>query len=286
MSRRALSEAAKRATFLPQHIPRPAYSQTGVVPPPLPWAIVHTDEVILRLRHAAKVARKMLDLSLLLAEPGISTDEIDVQVHDAIAREGAYPAPLNYAGFPKSVCSSVNAVVCHGIPDAYVLQAGDIVSFDVSVFYGGVYGDNCGTVIVKGGPEDARGRLLVDVTQKAMDAAITTVYPGGCLTSVGTAISDLADEHKFGVVERYCGHGIGEMFHLPPLVQHTRNRAKFELLPGHVFTIEPMLTEGRPEVTVLEDDWTVVTNDGSRAAQFEHMVLVTTDGYEVLTVLD
>ena len=184
-------------------------------------------------------------------------------------------------GFPKSICASPNDVICHGIPDSRVLRDGDVVSFDVSVFVDGVFGDNCGTVCV--GDVDAAGRRLVDATHGALDAAIAVVRPGACLTEIGDACSDAADARGYGVVRQYCGHGIGTTFHAPPLVSHCRNQNKFRLQKGHVFTIEPMLTEGSPELYVAGDGWTVLTRDEQRAAQFEHTVLVTDAGHEVLT---
>ena len=184
-------------------------------------------------------------------------------------------------GFPKSICASPNDVICHGIPDSRVLRDGDVVSFDVSVFVDGVFGDNCGTVCV--GDVDAAGRRLVDATRGALDAAIAVVRPGACLTEIGDACSDAADVRGYGVVRQYCGHGIGRQFHMLPFVQHFRNGDALTFREGMVFTIEPMLVEGSSDCRVLDDGWTVVTNDGGRAAQYEHMVAITRDGHEVLT---
>lgn len=222
----------------------------------------------------------MLDVACSLAKPGVSTDQIDAIVHDAIVREGAYPAPLNYMGFPKSLCAAVNDVCCHGIPSAAPLRDGDVVSFDVSVFVNGVFGDNCATVIV--GKADDQAIDLVETTREALDAAVGAVGPGACLTAVGDAVADVAK--GYGIVRQYCGHGIGTTFHAPPFVQHFRNRDKFVLRPGLVFTIEPILMEHPTEIDVDDDQWTVFTRDGARAAQFEHMVLITDHGAEVLTV--
>ena len=268
---------------IPREIERPSYSATGLVLPAPPSAVIADEETIEKLRVAGRLARRMLDVACALAAPGVSTDAIDAEVHERILAEGAYPAPYNYMGFPKSICAAPNEVICHGIPDSRILEDGDVVSFDVSVFADGVFGDNCGTVCV--GDVDAAGRRLVEATQRALDDAIAGVKPGACLTAVGEACSRVAeDAGGYGVVRQYCGHGIGRVFHAPPLVQHCRNRDRFTLLPGHVFTIEPMLTEGSPELYVADDGWTVVTRDGGRAAQFEHMVLVTDDGHEVLTL--
>jgi len=267
---------------VPDGIARPGYYQTGLVGPAPSTAAICDADTIARLRTAGALARRMLDLACSLAAPGITCDAVDAIVHDAIVAERAYPAPYNYMGFPKSVCASPNEVICHGIPDDRALKDGDVVSFDVSVYLDGVFGDNCGTVVV--GDADPVARELVAASQKALDDAIATVRPGACLTEVGDAVCAAADAGGFGVVRQYCGHGIGDVFHAPPLVQHCRNRDAFELKPGHVFTIEPMLTEGSPDLYVADDGWTVLTSDAKRAAQFEHMVLVTEDGHEILTL--
>ena len=282
--RRFWSDAARKARALPPSIARPSYAYTGMVAPAPLYAKVNGPEDIAALRTAGRLARRMLDLTLSLAKPGVSTLEIDDLVHDAIVQEGAYPAPLNYSGFPKSICASIGRQVCHGIPDSYVLQKGDIASFDISLFLGGVFGDNCGTIIVGDDGGDPGARRLVDATQEALDAAIAGIRPGACLTSVGEAVSAVAEREGFGVIAQYCGHGINTTFHAPPLVQHVRNDQKFELKAGHVFTIEPMIVENSPEVQVCDDKWTVITVDKGRAAQFEHMILVTPDGHEVLTL--
>ncbi|KAJ8607123.1 hypothetical protein CTAYLR_009157 [Chrysophaeum taylorii] len=241
----------------------------------------HDGETVERIRVAGRLARRMLDLACSLAEPGRSTDEIDAIVHEAILKEGAYPAPLNYLGFPKSLCASNNDVCCHGIPDDRPLVNGDVVSFDVSVFLDGVFGDNCETVIV--GEPDRDALVLVDAARAALDAACAVVGPGVCLTAVGDAVAKVAEPLGLGVVKQYCGHGIGTQFHTPPLVQHFPNRDKFTLKPGHVFTIEPILTERPTELFVADDRWSVYAQDAARAAQFEHMLLVTPHGCDLLT---
>ena len=212
---------------------------------------------------------------------------------------GAYPSPLNYAGFPKSLCSSINEVICHGIPDDRPLKEGDIASFDVSLFFEGFHGDNCATTIVGG--EDAMkdddlgderreliitGQRLIQATQEALEVAISTCRSGFCLTEVGAAISNVADAYAYDSVQKYRGgHGIGENFHCPPFVKHYTNSDSLELDEGMVFTIEPMLTEGSENCTEwASDGWTVATLDGGRSAQFEHMVSITEDGAEILTV--
>ena len=185
-------------------------------------------------------------------------------------------------GFPKSICASPNDVICHGIPDSRVLRDGDVVSFDVSVFVDGVFGDNCGTVCV--GDVDAAGRRLVDATRGALDAAIAVVRPGACLTEIGDACSDAADARGYGVVRQYCGHGIGEYFHCAPNIPHyAGNKAKFTMKAGHIFTIEPMVNMGSWKDTHWLDGWTAVTKDGKPSAQFEHQLLMGENGVEVLT---
>eukprot|EP00536_Pseudo-nitzschia_multiseries_P003303 jgi/Psemu1/185545/e_gw1.50.101.1 len=248
------------------------------------------------MRHAAKLARRVLDHACALAKPGVTTDEVDVAVHEALLEAGAYPSPLNYVGFPKSLCSSVNEVICHGIPDTRPLEFGDIVSFDVSCYVNGVHGDNCATIVVGDEqPNDTIGtdwrgamlrsaRRLVHAARESLYEAIDRIGPGACLTDVGAAVQDVADSYGYSTVEKYRGHGIGADFHRPPFVKHYRNYDRLELVPGMVFTIEPMLVEGSGDCFEWDDRWTVVTTDGGMAAQFEHTVLITDDGVEILTV--
>eukprot|EP00934_Nitzschia_sp_Nitz4_P006614 Nitzschia sp. Nitz4//scaffold287_size23745//11909//13101//NITZ4_008460-RA/size23745-snap-gene-0.23-mRNA-1//1//CDS//3329545769//6604//frame0 len=296
---------------VPNHIMPPPYAATGVVPYSkyANCILIHDEVSIEHMRYSAQLARRMLDYACEVAKPGMTTDEVDVLVHEEIIRNGAYPSPLNYSGFPKSLCSSINEVVCHGIPDARPLQTGDVVSFDVSLFAGGVHGDNCATIIVgdeqefdeigvdwRGVPYKAKwdtpeeeamiraSRRLVHATRESLYAAIDRIGPGACLTDVGDAIQIVADDYGYSTISKYRGHGIGEEFHCPPFVEHYRNRNKLELVPGMIFTIEPMLVEGRDDVFEWSDDWTVATTDGGMAAQFEHTVLITETGVEILTV--
>lgn len=296
---------------VPPEIPRPPYAATGEVSPS-PYVhqiLLHDGSTIPRMRKAARLARKVLDHACSLAKPGVTTDDIDTAVHKAIIEAGAYPSPLNYAQFPKSLCSSINEVICHGIPDSRPLQLGDIVSFDVSCFIDGVHGDNCATVIVGDEQEDNEigidwrgvpyrrawdtaeeetmiraGRRLVHATRESLYAAIEVIGPGACLTHVGAAIQDVADAYGYSTVGKYQGHGIGEVFHCAPFVQHYRNRDYLALQPGMIFTIEPMLVEGSGDCFEWSDNWTVATSDNGMAAQFEHTVLITEDGVEILTV--
>lgn len=231
---------------VPPEIPRPPYGETGIVPPSqyVHQILLHDETTIPRMKRAARLARRVLDHACSLAKPGVKTDDIDTAVHEAIIDAGGYPSPLNYAGFPKSLCSSINEVICHGIPDTRPLQRGDVVSFDVSCFVDGVHGDNCATIIVGDDQEvdeigvDWRGmpykaqwespeeeamirssRRLVYAARESLYAAIDAIGPGGCLTQVGAAIQDVADEYGYSTVGKYQGHGIGEVFHCAPFVQ-------------------------------------------------------------------
>ena len=215
---------------VPAGIPKPPYALTGEVLPPPVTVTLHKPDTISRMRAACGLAREVLDLACASVEVGITTDEIDKIVHSALCERGAYPSPLNYAGFPKSVCSSVNEVICHGIPDTRPLMDGDIVSFDVSCFLDGVHGDNCGTVAV--GNVDEAGATLIQAAKEGMMAGIAAAKPGGCLTAVGAAIHEVADKYNFSSVRKYCGHGVADVFHAPPYVKHFRNSDECLLLPG------------------------------------------------------
>jgi methionyl aminopeptidase len=206
-----------------------------------------------------------------------------VFVHDACIARGAYPSPLNYHHYPKSVCTSVNEVICHGIPDSRSLQDGDIVNLDVTTFVGGVHGDTNATFCV--GDIDPVSRRLVDVTEECMWHGIEAVRPGQPLSDIGRAIENHAKQHRLGVVRAFIGHGIGQQFHTDIQVPHYYDeRASMVMRPGMTFTIEPMITLGTwQHKMVFDDDWTAITADGKRTAQFEHTCLVTDDGVEVLT---
>ncbi|GAX19093.1 methionyl aminopeptidase [Fistulifera solaris] len=277
---------------VPSYIPRPPYARTGRVSPSV-WLhqiALHTEDPV-ELRNAARLARRVLDLACASVQPGMTSDDIDAIVHETILRHGAYPSPLNYEGFPKSVCTSINEVICHGIPDLRPFQYGDVVSLDVSCYLQGVHGDNCATILVGDDEEGsdvqlAPARRLIQATKESLDAAIATCRPGSCLTSIGAAIQDVADSYGYHSVEKYRGHGIGTEFHCAPFVKHFRNHDYLRLQKGMVFTIEPMLTAGCADCFEWDDQWTVATSDGSLAAQFEHTVYITEDGAEILTLPD
>ena len=220
-----------------------------------------------------------------IIRPGVTTDDINTFVHDDTLRLGATPAPLNYRGFPKSVCTSVNEVVCHGIPGPLALQEGDIINVDVTHIYKGYHGDTSATFYV-GEPGDA-AKTVTEVARKCLELGIREVKPGARLGDIGAAIQEFAEDQGCGVVRDFVGHGIGREFHEDPKVSHYGKRGTGQRLrSGMTFTIEPMINIGSWKVKVLEDDWTAVTEDGSLSAQFEHTVLVTEDGAEVLTQRD
>ena len=266
---------------VPSDIARPDYVATGV-PVRATESAVKSADVIERMRVAGRIARDVLAETGAAVAPGVTTDELDRIAHDAHVRHGVYPSPLGYHDFPKSLCTSVNEVICHGIPDDRPLADGDIVNLDVTVFADGVHGDTNATFLV--GHVDARSKRLVQVTRECLDRAIGTVRPGAVLSDIGRAIEQHATANGFFVVRAFVGHGIGEVFHGRPQVPHYYDpAARFVLEPGMTFTIEPMITMGSIDPVIWNDGWTAVTADGSRTAQFEHTVLVTDTGVDVLT---
>ena len=221
------------------------------------------------LRHACKMGREVLDIAGKALRPGVTTDEIDRVVHEASIERGCYPSPLNYYNFPKSVCTSVNEVICHGIPDYREVQDGDIVNIDISVYnQGGYHADLNETFGV--GTVDADGKRVVQTAFQCLAAALALVKPGTLYRDLGTAIHKVATANKCSVVRTYCGHGIGSLFHTAPNIPHYhKNKAKGIMKAGHVFTVEPMINLGSPHDVTWGDNWTAVTTDGKRSAQFE-----------------
>jgi methionyl aminopeptidase len=266
---------------VPAHIPRPPYAHTGV---PVPWdePRVKSPETIARMRRAGAVAAEILRLAGEALRPGLTTDELDAHVHELYIERGAYPSPLNYNGYPKSLCTSVNEVICHGIPDSRALLDGDIVNLDVTAFLGGVHGDTNATFLI--GDVDETSRNLVQVTEECMWHGIEAVKPGRPISDIGRAIERHAKAHHYGVIRAFIGHGIGEQFHADIQVPHYYDsRASMIMRPGMTFTIEPMISLGTWQHRMWDDDWTAVTADGKRTAQFEHTLVVTDDGCDVLT---
>jgi methionyl aminopeptidase len=235
------------------------------------------------MRVSCLMAAETLTLVGEQIRAGMTTDEINTFVHEDTVRRGAYPSPLNYKGFPKSVCTSVNDIVCHGIPSAQMLKDGDIVNVDVTTFFGGFHGDTSATFYV--GRPTAETRHVTEVARKALDLGIAEVREGARLGDIGAAIQEYAENEGCSVVRDFVGHGIGRKFHEPPQVKHYGKRGQGERLKaGMIFTIEPMVNLGGFEVRIDPNDkWTVFTADGSLSAQFEHTILVTRTGVEVLT---
>ena len=266
---------------VPDSIPRPDYWQTGQ-PSRGTGRLVRTEDEIVRMRKAGLAAARILRLAGAFVKPGLSTDDIDAYVHELTIKEGGYPSPLNYRGFPKSVCTSVNEVICHGIPDDRKLLEGDIVNLDVTIFIEGVHGDCNATFGV--GTIDAESTQLIRVTHECLMKGIDAVKPGRPISDIGRNIEQHADKYGYGVVRAYCGHGISETFHGPLQIPHyfdARSTTKMEL--GMTFTIEPMIALGTWEETTWDDEWTAVTKDLKRTAQFEHTSLVTETGADILT---
>ncbi len=245
---------------------------------------IKTPEEIEKMRVAGRLAAEVLEMIEPLVKPGMTTNEIDAICHDYIVNvQKAIPAPLNYHGFPKSVCTSVNHQICHGIPSDKKLKNGDIVNIDVTVIKDGYHGDTSLMVCV--GQPSVLARRLVDAAREAMIRGIRAVRPGARLGDIGHAIQSYAEAQRFSVVREYCGHGIGKGFHEEPQVLHYgKPGTGLELKPGMTFTIEPMINAGKRHTRLLKDGWTVVTKDHSLSAQWEHTILVTEDGYEVLTL--
>ena len=238
-----------------------------------------------KMRAAGKLAAETLDMIAEHVKPGVSTEELNTLCHEFIVSRGAIPAPLNYRGFPKSICTSKNEVICHGIPsEKDILQDGDIVNIDVTAIVDGFHGDTSRMYYV--GNVSPQRKKLVQDTYEAMMLGISTVRSGSMLSDIGKAIQEFAEAKGYSVVRDYCGHGIGRIFHEQPMVLHydaKDPRLDMKLRKGMTFTVEPMINIGTYEGITLEDDWTVITADGKDSAQFEHTIVVTETGYELLT---
>jgi methionyl aminopeptidase len=235
------------------------------------------------MRVAGRIAAQAMQAAADVIAPGVTTDEIDRVGHEFLLDHGAYPSTLGYRGFPKSLCTSVNEVICHGIPDARPLEDGDIVKIDLTAFVDGVHGDNCATYFC--GDVDEDSRLLTQRTEEALDRAIKAVRPGRQVNVLGRVIESYAKRFGYGVVRDYTGHGVHTSFHSGLVIPHyDEPRYDTVIEAGMTFTIEPMLTLGTEDWVMWDDDWTVLTADGSRTAQFEHTLVVTGTGAEILTL--
>lgn len=245
---------------------------------------IKTPEAIEKMRLACRLAADVLDMIEPHVQPGVTTEELDRLCHDYIVdHQGAIPAPLDYRGFPKSICTSVNHQVCHGIPSNKRLKKGDIVNIDITVIKNGYHGDTSRMFFV--GEPSVLARRLVTVTQQAMMLGIAAVKPEATLGDIGHAIQRFVETQGYSVVREYCGHGIGEEFHEDPQVLHYGKPGEgLKLKPGMCFTVEPMVNAGKRFIKVLPDGWTVVTKDRSLSAQWEHTILVTETGHEILTL--
>jgi len=237
------------------------------------------------MKESCQLAAKTLDYIAPFVKVGVSTEELNNLCHEYIVSHGATPSPLNYHGFPKSICTSLNHVICHGIPSKKdVLKDGDILNVDVTTYFKGFHGDTNKTFLI--GNVHPRLKKLVDVTYECMMIGIAQVRPGAYIGDIGAAIAEFAHGHGYSVVEEYCGHGIGREFHEDPQVIHSAERGSGALIKeGMTFTVEPMINLGKRYCKVLSDNWTVVTRDGKHSAQFEHTLVVTKDGHEILTQL-
>ena len=268
---------------VPSHIVRPEY-----VGKPTPNegndSNMYTPEEVERVRAAGKIAAGAIVEASKICVPGTTTDEIDVLVHEYICDHGAYPSTVDYRGYPKSVCTSLNEVICHGIPDTTVLEDGDILNLDVTAYLDGMHGDTNKTLLI--GNVDEESRLLVERTEESLNRAIKAVKPGRQINVIGRVIEKYAARFGYGVVRDYTGHGVGREFHSGLIIPHYDAAPAYdtEIREGMIFTIEPMLTLGTIEWDLWDDDWTVVTRDRKRTAQFEHTLVVTADGADILTL--
>ncbi|MGW1997196.1 type I methionyl aminopeptidase [Embleya sp. NPDC001921] len=267
---------------VPADIPRPEYVGKPA-PTPYTGPEVQDAETIERMRVAGRIAAGAMEAAAARIAPGVTTDELDRVAHEYVLDHHAYPSCLGYRGFPKTICTSINEVICHGIPDTTRLNDGDIVNIDVTVFIGGVHGDTDATYPV--GDVDEESKLLVERTREALNRGIKAVRPGRQINVIGRVIESYAKRFGYGVVRDFTGHGINSSFHSGLIIPHYDDeRATTVMEPGMTFTIEPMLTLGSYDYDMWDDGWTVVTKDRKRTAQFEHTLVVTDTGAEVLTL--
>ncbi|MFP8963649.1 type I methionyl aminopeptidase [Streptomyces nanhaiensis] len=267
---------------VPASIPRPEYVGKDA-PTPYTGPEVQDSETVEKMRIAGRIAARAMAEAARHIAPGVTTDKLDEVAHEYLCDHGAYPSTLGYRKFPKSLCTSVNEVICHGIPDSTVLRDGDIVNLDVTAYVHGVHGDNNATYLC--GDVDEESRLLVERTRESLNRAIKAVRPGRQINVIGRVIESYAKRFGYGVVRDFTGHGINSSFHSGLIIPHYDDpRATTVMKPGMTFTIEPMLTLGTHEWEMWQDGWTVVTKDRKRTAQFEHTLVVTDSGAEILTL--
>ncbi|MBM7504705.1 type I methionyl aminopeptidase [Agromyces aurantiacus] len=267
---------------VPAAIPRPEYVGRAA-PTPNTGGDRYSPDEVERIRAAGRVAAGAIQAAAEAIGPGVTTDELDRIAHEYVVAHGAYPSTLGYRGYPKSSCTSVNEVICHGIPDDTALEEGDLVNIDVTAYLDGFHGDLNHTFVVGDASEEVR--LLVERTREALARGIRAVAPGRQVNVIGRAIESYARRFGYGVVREYTGHGVGRAFHTGLVIPHYDDPSATTVIePGMVFTIEPMLTLGTTEWEVWDDDWTVVTRDRSLTAQFEHTLVVTERGAEILTL--
>ena len=268
---------------VPAHIERPEYMfHSG--PEVVTASDIKTPETVEKIRRAGRIAAQAMEAAAGAIAPGVTTDALDKIAHEYLCDHGAYPSCLGYMGFPKSICTSINEVICHGIPDSTVLNEGDIINLDVTAYIDGVHGDTNATYGV--GQIDEESALLIERTRNSMMRAIKAVRPGREVNVLGRVIESYAKRFDYGVVRDYTGHGVGEAFHSGLIIPHYDSAPLYDTVMevGMVFTIEPMLTLGTIEWEQWDDGWTVVTKDRSRTAQFEHTLVVTEDGADILTL--
>jgi len=269
---------------VPGNINRPPYADTKENPPWDDNYQVHGKQGIEKMRRSGRFAAEVLEMAGQMVKPGVTTDSIDKAVHEMIVQGGAYPSPLGYGGFPKSVCTSINECICHGIPDSRPLQDGDIVNIDVTVFLDGHHGDTSRMFLVGDAATD-EAKNLVRATKEALEASFSICAPGVPFSRIGQEIQKVANSYKMNVVKSFVGHGVGTVFHSSPVILHYPNREPGVMEVNQTFTIEPMLTLGSIKPKIWGDNWTAVTADGSLSAQFEHTLLIVEDGVEILTTL-
>ncbi|XP_065174789.1 methionine aminopeptidase-like isoform X2 [Sycon ciliatum] len=266
---------------VPDAIRQPEYATTSC-PARADRPMLHrTPDTTERMRRACQLAKSVLARGGELCKEGVTTDEIDSVLHEMILQAGAYPSPLNYRKFPKSICTSVNNVLCHGIPDNRALQNGDIVSVDITVYLDGMHGDTCATFAV--GEVNEEASRLLQVAEECTQAAIASCAPGMSFSVIPTSVRSVLRDTSFNVSPNITGHGIGKFFHMPPVICHGSPAEAGVMETGMTFTIEPIITTGWPYHRTLKDKWTLVTMDHGRAAQFEHTILITDTGVEILT---